>query len=57
VVRINNPYVEVRQAVDGFNTSLVTVGCTGSGKSTLLHGRTGGEGTVRLAIKVGGGAS
>ena len=57
MVRINNPYVEVRQAVDGFNTSLVTVGCTGSGKSTLLHGRTGGEGTVRLAIKVGGGAS
>ena len=41
----------VAEAVDGFNTALIAVGCTGSGKTTLLHGRTGGEGTVRLAIK------
>jgi len=37
--------------VEGFNTSLVTVGCSGSGKSTLLHGRSGKEGITRLAIK------
>ena len=37
--------------MEGFNTSLVTVGCSGSGKSTLLHGRSGKEGITRLAIK------
>jgi hypothetical protein len=41
----------VRQGVDGFNAALLTIGCSGTGKSTLLHGRTGGEGCVRLAIK------
>ena len=40
----------VRQCVDGYNSALLTVGCSGSGKSTILHGRNG-DGTVRLAIK------
>jgi hypothetical protein len=40
----------VRQCVDGYNSALLTVGCSGSGKSTILHGRNG-DGTTRLAIK------
>ena len=46
--RILHPVV--RQCVDGFNSALLTVGCSGTGKTTLLHGRNG-DGIVRLAIK------
>ena len=41
----------VKQVIDGFNSSCITIGCSGSGKTTLLHGRTSGDGIVRLAIK------
>jgi hypothetical protein len=41
----------VKQVIDGFNSSCITLGCSGSGKTTLLHGRTSGDGVVRLAIK------